>query len=213
MSNRVFKEFIMKAFQQTILLSTMACAFGLGSFGCASPKGETPQEKRDYVLSMRDRALDTIYAKKPEARKDVESAPGYLAMDGIAWGVGFLGSGGGYGVAVNNATKEVTYMRLFHLMPGFGIAGKGYKQIVVFEDAETFNKFTAGKWDTGGNAEAAFNFGDTGGSALASGSFDKKVKVYEVTGDGIVLRASIPISNYSRDKKLNAPATPPVASR
>ena len=191
----------------------MACVIGFGGLGCASPQGETPQEKRDNVLSMKDRARETIYSKHPEARKDVESAPGYMAIDGIAWGVGFLGSGGGYGVAVDNATKQVTYIRLFHLMPGFGIAGKGYKEIVVFEDAPTFKKFTEGKWDTGGNAEAAFNFGDTGGSALASGSFDKKVKVYEVTGDGIVLRASIPISSYSRDKKLNIEPAPPVASR
>jgi len=203
----------MKTIQQTIVCGAIACAVVLGSLGCASPKGETPQAKREYVLNMKDKALATVYAKRPEAQSAVEGAPGYMVIDGISWGVGFLGSGGGYGVAINNATKQVTYIRLFHMMPGFGIAGKGYKEIVVFQDADTLNKFTTGKWDTGGNAEAAFNFGDTGGSALASGSFDKKVKVYEVTSDGIVLRASIPISKYSPDKKLNAETAPPVASR
>lgn len=190
----------------------IACAMLLAC-GCAAPKGETPQAQRDYALAMKDRALDQVYTKKPDARAAVEGAPGYMVIDGLSWGLGFLGSGGGYGVAVNNATKEVTYIRLWHFMPGFGIAGKGYKELVVFQDADTFQKFTTGKWDTGGNAEAAFNFGETGGSALASGSFDKKVKVYEVTNDGIVLRASIPISKYSRDKKLNAPPAQPVASR
>ena len=203
----------MKKFQQTVVCGAIACAFVLGSLGCASPKGETPQAKREYVLNMKDKALATVYAKRPEAQSALESAPGYMVIDGISWGVGFFGSGGGYGMAINNATKQVTYIRLFHLMPGFGIAGKGYKEVVVFQDAETLNKFTAGKWDTGGNAEAAFKFGETGGSALGSGSFDKKVKIYEVTSDGIVLRASIPISKYSLDKELNAPATPPVASR
>jgi hypothetical protein len=203
----------MKLIQSNFVCGLACCAVLVSAFGCAAPKGETPQAQRDYALSMKDRALDTVYAKRPEAKSAVESAPGYMAIEGIAWGVGFLGSGGGYGVAVDNATKQVTYVRLFHMMPGFGIAGKGYKELVVFEDAETFKKFATGKWDTGGNAEAAFNFGDTGGSALASGSFDKKVKVYEVTSDGIVLRASIPISKYSWDKKLNTAPNPPVASR
>jgi hypothetical protein len=199
-------------FSSTIMFSAIACALVFAP-GCASPKGETPQAKRDYALAMKDRALEQVYSKKPEARQDVESSPGYLVVDGLSWGFGFLGSGGGYGVAVNNATKEVTYMRHWHFMPGFGIAGKGYKEIIVFQDPDTFKKFTSGKWDTGGNAEAAFNFGETGGSALASGSFDKKVKVYEVTNDGIVLRASFPITDYVRDKKLNAAPPAPVASR
>jgi hypothetical protein len=205
-----FKEFLMKS--SSTILFAVACALVIAP-GCAAPKGETPEAKREYALAMKDRALEQVYAKKPEAKQDVESAPGYMVVDGLAWGFGFLGSGGGYGVAVDNATKQVTYMRHWHFMPGFGIAGKGYKEIVVFENAETFKKFTTGKWDTGGNAEAAFNFGETGGSALASGSFDKKVKVYEVTNDGIVLRASIPITNYTRDKKLNAAPAPGVASR
>ena len=202
----------MKSFQTNVVCGFACFATLLGAIGCASPKGETPQAQREYVLTMKDKALATVYAKRPEAKSDVEAAPGYMAIEGLAWGLGILGSGGGYGVAVDNKTKEMTYIRLFHFMPGFGIAGKGYKELVVFEDADTFKKFTNGAWDTGGNAEAAFNFGETGGSALASGSFDKKVKVYEVTGDGIVLRASIPISKYSLDKKLNA-AAPPVASR
>src|SRR6266850_2613971 len=146
----------MKTIQQTIVCGAIACAVVLGSLGCASPKGETPQAKREYVLNMKDKALATVYAKRPEAQSAVEGAPGYMV--------------------INNATKQVTYIRLFHMMPGFGIAGKGYKEIVVFQDADTLNKFTTGKWDTGGNAEAAFNFGDTGGSALASGSFEKKAK-------------------------------------
>jgi hypothetical protein len=86
-------------FSSTIMFSAIACALVFAP-GCASPKGETPQAKRDYALAMKDRALEQVYSKKPEARQDVESSPGYLVVDGLSWGFGFLGSGGGYGVAV-----------------------------------------------------------------------------------------------------------------
>src|SRR3954470_2663709 len=117
----------MNMIKRTVACGVIAC-IGL-TVGCASPKGETPQAQRDYAISMKDKALATVYAKHPEARSAVEGAPGYMAIEGIAWGIGFLGSGGGYGVATDNATKQVTYIRLFHFMPGFGIAGKGYKEL------------------------------------------------------------------------------------
>jgi hypothetical protein len=192
----------MESFQHTALL-TVASALALISFGCASPKGDTPEAKRDYALSMKDKAMSEIYAKKPEAQADVEHSPGYATFDGIAYGLLFFGGGGGYGVVTDNTTKQVTYVKLFHFLPGFGVAGKGYKSVWVFEDADTFHKFQSGSWDFGATAEAAFKFGETGGSALGSGSFNKQVKVYEVTDGGIVLRAYLPISNVSQDKKLN----------
>src|SRR6478672_11655584 len=88
----------MKAFRPNIVCGIACCAILLATFGCASPKGETPQAQREYVLSMKDKALATVYAKRPEAKSAVEAAPGYMAIDGLAWGIGFLGSGGGYGV-------------------------------------------------------------------------------------------------------------------
>lgn len=191
--------------KKTWLYTGMACIVALHSMGCAAPKGKTAQEKRDYTMSMRDKALKEIYAKHPAAKADAEKAPGYAVLDEFAFGFLFGGSGNGYGTVVNNSTKQVTYVKKLQVLPGFGIGGKGYKCLLVFNDKETLEKYTnKGPWGFGGEAEAAFKFGETGGSALSAGSFDSKIKVYQVTDNGIMLRALIPISKYWRDKGLNA---------
>jgi hypothetical protein len=174
--------------------------------GCANPQGKTPQAKRDFTLKTRDDALASLYRKVPAAQEDIEQGPGYAVLNNIGFGFGFFGGGNGYGVVVDNETKQPTYMRMFQLVPGFGVAGEGYQTVLVFKDHETLNAFRTGQWSPGGMAQATFKFGSTGGSLGGQGPFNGRIKAYNLTDSGIVLRAGIPIWKYSQDAALNKDA-------
>ena len=40
---------------------------------CATPKGNTKQEKRGYVLDMKNETLNKLYRENPEARSKIEN--------------------------------------------------------------------------------------------------------------------------------------------
>ena len=183
-----------------------AVMIALLSVGCIAPKGATLQEKRDYALSMRDKSLKTLYAKEPGAKSVVEQSPGYAVFDQFGFGLLFMGNANGYAPVTDNKTKQVTYMKTFQITPGFGIGGKSYRTIVVFGDNEAMKAFLDNPWESGAEAEAAFKFGETGGSLCSAGSFNGKLKVYQFTDGGIMLRADIPIQKYWQDDELNGVA-------
>lgn len=186
------------------ILAGMTLA-GILCGGCANPQGATLQEQRDYTLKMRDESLTQIYAKYPAAQTEVAQAPGYVVFDAYGYGFGLLGGGNGYGVVTEKGSKQNTYMRNFHFDPGLGFGGKSCRQLIIFGDDAALRHFVDAPWEVGGNAQAAFKFGETGGSAESSGFCNPGYKVYDMTQNGIVLRASIPIFKFSRDKELNNP--------
>ena len=54
----------MRVFSLVMCLVAIGMLFG----ACARPKGDTPQEKRNYVLQMKSNALAKLYAQKPYAK-------------------------------------------------------------------------------------------------------------------------------------------------
>jgi len=51
---------------------------------CANPKGATDEEKRDYILKMRDDTLAQLYAEKPETKHLIREAAGYGVFSNIS---------------------------------------------------------------------------------------------------------------------------------
>ncbi|MCK4814731.1 hypothetical protein KA005_03090, partial [bacterium] len=86
---------------------------------CATPKGVTKQEQRDYVLKMRDETLAKLYAKKPETKAMIKKAAGYGVFSNIGTHIFLLAGGSGYGVVVDNSTGQKTYMKMRSV--GFGL--------------------------------------------------------------------------------------------
>ena len=65
--------------------------------GCAS-LGETPADKRQAVLEMRDQTLARLYREKPGARERISEAAGWGVFDAASQNLILLQTGGGYGV-------------------------------------------------------------------------------------------------------------------
>jgi len=172
--------------------------------GCMAPHGKTIADKRSYVEDMRKTTLDLVDAKNPAVAAKAKSAAGYGVFSDIGFAFIFGGGGNGYGVVVDNKTGSKTYMRVIKGSLGLGIGVKGYKAVIVFNNAETLNKFVTSGWDFGGEASAVANTGKTGGDVEASGSMTRDMEVYKFTDSGLFVRVAVEAAKCYPDKKLNA---------
>jgi len=169
--------------------------------GCAS-LGDNPAEKRAAVLDMRDETLSMLYQRKPEARQRIANAAGYGVFDAASQNVILLQTGGGYGV-LTSASGEITYMKVGGAGVGFGIGLKDYREVIVFQNREAFERFRDFGWDASGQAEATAKAGQQGGSASGKQSVDLDVRTYQITESGAALQATVGASKYWKWKELN----------
>src|SRR5512134_1562605 len=93
----------------------------------------TKEESQAEVRKAAQQALAAVYKVQPSARKAVESAAGYAAFSNFGMKLLVAGSGTGKGVAVNNKTKAVTYMRMAEIQAGIGFGVKKFQLVWVFE--------------------------------------------------------------------------------
>lgn len=170
---------------------------------CVSPTGDTTEERRDAVRTMRDELLDKLYLRDPDAQEDVESAAGYAAFTNASAHLLLVGGGSGYGVVVENENGQETFMRMAqgNLGPGLGV--KEFRIVFVFEDARTMDTFRLQGWDFGASAEATAQDGDRGASATAASSTKEKVRIYQLTDQGVALTATVGSSRFWKDDSLN----------
>ena len=63
----------------------------------------------------------------PSARKAVESAAGYAAFSNFGMKILVAGGGSGKGIAVNNKTKAMTYMKMAEIQAGLGFGVKKFQ--------------------------------------------------------------------------------------
>ena len=171
--------------------------------GCAS-LGTTPAEKRATILEMRDEALAQLYRDRPEARERVESAAGYAVFDAASQNLILLQTEGGYGV-LTSADGQTTFMKAGGAGVGFGVGLKDYREVIVFRDAEDFERFREVGWDASGRAEATAKGGNMGGAASGRQSVDLDVVTYQLLDSGIALQATVGATRYWKWQALNAP--------
>jgi lipid-binding SYLF domain-containing protein len=209
-------------------VALLAVAALLG--GCATPKGESVAEKRSYVKQMRDQALADFYHEDPSLREKVRRAPGYAVFSDVKVGVLLLGAGHGFGLAHDNRTGRDVYMRMAQVGVGVGMGARDLRALYVFRDAGTFQTFVERGWEFGADANAAAiaggdkgvaagatgaasasgvsaGLGGSGGagerSGGAGGAAGSGIEVYQITENGLALRASVGGTKYWKDGQLN----------
>jgi hypothetical protein len=192
-----------------IALLTQVLLTALAASGCIGPKGDTAQEKVEYVHKMREEALQQLYERDPELKQDVESAAGYGVFSIFGVHPGLFSFATGYGVFTNTATKKETHSKWFRLTLGPGIAVKGLYALVVVEDPELLATLEKGRWVFGSQAEASFRFGDFGGGLEWAHLFKSGVDVHYVTHTGVALELElIGGGKVYRNSDLNKAAAP-----
>lgn len=141
-----------------------AClTLGLGLHaGLFSPKGDSPEEKRQVVRQQRDDMLAELYKTKPEVKGRIAQAAGYATFKQTDMNLFLLASGRGYGVLRDNKTGKDTYMCVAALGGGVGLGVKDLRVIFVFNDVSVMQQFVEQGWQFGGKGDAAAKFKDKG---------------------------------------------------
>jgi len=158
---------------------------------CTVGKSGSVEDKRKFILEMRDQALSDLAKIKPDVVKNqLRSAPGYAVFSDVNVNIFLASFGGGYGVVHNNRTRKNVYMKMGEVGLGFGAGAKDYRAIFVFHDAAALKDFIAGKWTFGGHVDAAAKAGDKG-AAVAAEALSEHVSVYLLTETGLALQATV----------------------
>ncbi len=103
--------------------------------GCATIKGNTVAEQRQYVLDMRDETLARLYDDKPIAKEQIKKAAGYGVFSNIGSHIFLLSTGSGYGVITDNKDKKLTYMNMMTVGGGFWTWFEGFPSRDYFQKA------------------------------------------------------------------------------
>jgi len=176
---------------------------GLMFSACARPKGDTPAQKRDYVLQMKNNTLAELYTNKPYAKELIENSAGYAVFSNFNTQLLIVGTGNGYGVAIDNSNGNKVFMKMAEGGVGLGIALKDFREVIVFNNKAVFNKFITEGWSYGAQGDAALKYKDDGGATSAEVPLDSEIVVFQMTKDGIALRATIGASKVWIDGDLN----------
>lgn len=138
---------------------------------CASIPGSTKDEKIKNINSLVEQTITELYKLEPETKELIGSSAGYAVMEGITTKWPMIGTGSGYGVAINKQTGEKTYLEITKFDIGAGLGVKSIRFAIIFQDEKKFNKFKSGVWQLGTSMEATAKSKDIG---TAVGTSDKK---------------------------------------
>ena len=175
------------------------------AFGCAGPKTKSEKDAaRDEVRTVTAQTLDQLYQKEPAAKGAVANAAGYAVFSDFGFKIMVMGGAGGKGMAVNNATKQETFMKMGEFQPGLGLGAEKYRIVFIFENPDAFNKFVTSGWEVGANAMAAAKDDKGGGGGEAGAvTVSDGVKMYQLSDTGAIVGVSITAAKYYKDDELN----------
>ncbi|HUP07149.1 MAG TPA: YSC84-related protein [Caldimonas sp.] len=160
-----------------------------------------PDEEKAELRKMCDEALATLYKAKPEAKKLVETSPGYgcFSSFGLTF---FVGGSGGQGLVYDKKTKKTTYMKMGAVSGGLDIGAKGYREVLVFKNEATLNEFVTSGWQLGASGTAVAAAGGKGAKGHAT-NVNSDIQVFPMTKNGLEAGISAETRKYWKDDDLN----------
>jgi lipid-binding SYLF domain-containing protein len=182
-----------------IMVLAMVCALAVPGITFAASKAESQAQVRQQSQEI----LAALYKVQPSARKAVQSAAGYATFSNFGMKIFVAGGGSGAGMAVNNKSKAVTYMKMAEVQAGLGFGVKKFKLVWVFENQKALNTFVNSGWELGAQATASAKVGSTGAAYQGALSVSPGVWLYQLSGDSLALELTAKGTKYYKDKDLN----------
>jgi lipid-binding SYLF domain-containing protein len=164
---------------------------------------ETTKEKQAKVRKNADQVLSRLYKAKPSAQAHIKGAAGYAVFSNRGVKIFLAGGGKGTGIAVDNATKKIVYMRMVEVQAGLGWGAKKFSTIFVFETKDRLEEFINSGWEFGGQTTAVAKTGSGGGSYQGAASVSPGVWIYQLTEKGLALELTGKGTKYFKDDDLN----------
>ena len=144
--------------------------------------------------------LTQIYSVKPDTRAQITSASGYAVFSNANINLILASFGGDIGIV--RSKDSATYMRMGEVGIGIGASVKDFRAIFVFHNNDALERFMDVGISVGGQADAAAQAGDLGGSVSGEAILDN-ITVYQLTQSGLALQATIKGTRYWQDADLN----------
>ncbi len=195
----------MKEKKRSVVMAVAVAVVCLCFAACASTpmSAAKKEDQQDEARDMAKKTLAQLYAKSPAAQGAVTKAAGYAVFSDFGFKLMFMGGAKGAGIAVNNATKQETFMKMAELQPGLGVGADTFRLVFVFENPAAFNTFVTSGWEAGANAMAAARTKTAGGALAGAVTVSEGVYMYQITEEGAVVGVSITGAKYYKDKDLN----------
>jgi lipid-binding SYLF domain-containing protein len=171
--------------------------------GCASIPGATRQEQLETTSELVKRTLADVERQHPDSQAQVDSAIGIVVMRNKIVKIPLLGGGAGYGVAIDRAKNDTTYLKMSRFDIGAGWGARSVRPVMLFHDGEKFGKYIDGEWDATIGAEASAKVGESGAAGSGSGERagkDPGYKSYLITDSGVSATASLAVMRVKRAK-------------
>jgi len=181
----------------------LSIALGLMLLSTLTVVAKTKAEKQAEARRKADATLQRLYKARPSAEGAIKKAAGYAAFNSGGAKILIAGAGRGSGIAVNNKTQKVTYMKMREIQAGLGMGVKKFSTIFVFETPDALQKFINSGWEFGGQTTAAAKTGDGGGSLQGAVSVSPGVWMYQLTDKGLALELTGKGTKYFKDDDLN----------
>jgi lipid-binding SYLF domain-containing protein len=164
---------------------------------------KTKAQKQADARNSAQQTLAKLYQARPSAKATIKAAAGYAAFSNFGMKILLAGGGKGQGLAFDNRTQKVTYMKMVEVQAGLGMGVKKFRTIFVFETKGAMDDFVNNGWEFGGQATAAAKSGDKGGSYQGAVQVREGVWMYQLTDKGLALELTGKGTKYYKDKDLN----------
>ena len=168
-----------------------------------SGAAKTKEEKQAELRKKAHDTLTRLYKARPSAQAAIKKSAGYAVFNSSGVKILVAGGGKGQGIAVDNTTQKVTYMKMREVQAGLGMGVKKFSTIFVFETKSALQNFINSGWEFGGQTTAAAKSGDGGGSYQGAASVSEGVWMYQLTDKGLALELTGKGTKYSKDDDLN----------
>jgi lipid-binding SYLF domain-containing protein len=155
------------------------------------------------VQKMSRETLARLYKVEPSAKKVIAKSAGYAVFENFGMKILVAGSGKGSGMAVNNKTKKITYMKMLEVQAGLGIGIKKFRLVWVFESQKLLDQFINSGWELGAQTSAAAKTGNKGAEFAGAMSVSPGIWLYQLTDDGLALELTAKGTKYYKDDDLN----------
>jgi lipid-binding SYLF domain-containing protein len=161
------------------------------------------EEKQAEARKIADQTLQRLYKLQPAARAKIEKSAGYAVFSNFGMKILVAGGGKGQGLAVDNKTRQETFMKMVEMQAGLGFGAKKFRLVWVFDTPAAFDNFVNKGWEMGGQATAAAQYGGQGTATAGAMPVSAGVWLYQLTDDGLALELTAKGTKYYRDEELN----------
>ncbi len=168
----------------------------------AEPAADKDKARAEIRQTAQD-VLATLFKAKPAAAEAMPKAAGFAVFSNYGVTILYLGGGAGKGMAVNNKTKQHTYMRMVEAKAGLGLGVKKSRVIFIFETEDALNRFVDKGWEFGGQITGAAKTKEMGGAYQDAFRVGEGVLMYQLTDAGLAAEMTLSGSKYFKDDELN----------